>query len=334
MADVPDVSVVMSVYNDAERLSDSIGSIIEQEGVDFEFIIVNDGSKDESPQIVDQYAAEDRRIRPLHQENRGLTQALIRGCEEARGELIARQDADDVSLPGRLHKLHDLLRADERIAFASSWAQVYGPKGELLDELRRPQGPEEASDLLMNGRTGPPGHGTVMFRRGAYEQVGGYRPEFYFSQDSDLWLRLGEVGLLAYCPEFLYAFRYDVRSISSSYRTAQRQLGGIVHDCRRDRLEGRDESASLARAAAIRPPFPNLGREDEARGPYFIAGCLRARRDRRAVGYYWTAIGHRPWLLAAWWGLLCSLLFGRNRTHEDPVRKASMSKSVEGADAG
>ena len=323
MSAAPTVSVVMSVYNGADHVAQAVESVLAQDGVDFEFIIVNDGSQDESPQIVDRYAVENSRIRPIHQENRGLTQALIRGCAEARGEFIARQDADDLSLPGRLHKLHGLLRTNERVAFVSSWAQVYGPKGELLDELRRPQGPEEATDLLLNGRTGPPGHGTVMFRRSAYEKVGGYRPEFYFSQDSDLWLRLGEVGLLAYCPEFLYAFRYDVQSISSSYRAAQRQLGEIVHDCRRDRLEGRDESASLARAAAIRPPFPNLGRKDRVRGPYFIAGCLRARGDRRAADYYWMAIGHRPWLLAAWWGLACSLLFGRNRAHEDPVRKES-----------
>ncbi len=98
----PDVSVVMSAYNGSRDLAKSVDSILCQEGVNFEFIIVNDGSTDESPRLLEQYAAKDARVRVIHQENRGLTKALIRGCAEARGEFIARQDVGDLSLPGRL----------------------------------------------------------------------------------------------------------------------------------------------------------------------------------------------------------------------------------------
>ena len=92
----PSVSVIMSVYNGANHLVKSVESILVQEGVDFEFIIVNDGSTDESGEILEAFARRDNRIRVIEQENTGLTKALIRGCKEARGKYIARQDVDDV----------------------------------------------------------------------------------------------------------------------------------------------------------------------------------------------------------------------------------------------
>ena len=103
------VSVVMSVYNGAKYLRESVESVLSQEGVAFEFIIVNDGSTDDSGIILAEYAARDDRIRIIEQENTGLTRALIRGCDEAQGKYIARQDADDISMPNRLLQLQNLI---------------------------------------------------------------------------------------------------------------------------------------------------------------------------------------------------------------------------------
>ena len=99
MSTNPEVSVVMSVYNGASNLAATMDSILSQEGVELEFIVVNDGSTDETGEILDDYARRDDRVRVIHQENTGLTRALIRGCAAATGEFIARQDAGDVSLP-------------------------------------------------------------------------------------------------------------------------------------------------------------------------------------------------------------------------------------------
>src|SRR5262245_30164988 len=96
----PEVSVMMSVYNGASHLAATLDRILSQEGVALEFIVVNDGSTDKSSQILNDYAQRDSRLRVIHQENTGLTRALIRGCDAARGEFIARNDAGDISLPG------------------------------------------------------------------------------------------------------------------------------------------------------------------------------------------------------------------------------------------
>ena len=111
MTTIPKVSVVMSVYNGAEHLAETLDSVLQQEDCDFEFIVVNDGSTDSTASILDEYARRDPRLRIIHQSNTGLTQALINGCHQARGEYIARQDAGDVSLSSRL----SILACNDRV---------------------------------------------------------------------------------------------------------------------------------------------------------------------------------------------------------------------------
>src|SRR5262245_14778340 len=101
MTVAPEVSVVMSVFNGEQYLHESINCILNQQGVDFELVIIDDGSIDSTPRILADYARQDARIRLLTQQNMGLTAALIRGCAAARGEFIARQDVDDLSLSNR-----------------------------------------------------------------------------------------------------------------------------------------------------------------------------------------------------------------------------------------
>ncbi len=98
----PEVSVVMAVHNGVAFLRRTLDSVLAQDDVDFEFVIVNDGSSDGTATLLSKYTSKDSRIKVLSQENRGLTNSLIRGCGEARGLYIARQDAGDVSLPERL----------------------------------------------------------------------------------------------------------------------------------------------------------------------------------------------------------------------------------------
>ncbi len=322
---VPLVSVVMSVFNGARYLGQAVESIIQQQGLDWEFIILNDGSTDDSQKILAGYAARDPRIRVIEQSNQGLTKALIRGCQEARGEFIARQDDDDLSFPGRLAALAALLRNDPRLVFASSWSYVYGPQGELIYDVRRPADPVQATDMLLRQKLGPPGHGSVMFRKAVYERVGGYRPQFYYAQDVDLWLRLGELGLIGYCQQYLYAYSFRESTISAQRWNEQERLGPIVHACRAARLANRDETTYLAQAARIRPPFTSQSSAGKVAGVYFIASCLRHRRDPRARIYYWSVLRQKPYAMKAWFGLLDSLWRGRKEQAQN-VTALGLSK--------
>ena len=101
MSGRPLLSVVMGVYNGGAALTESVNSVLEQSDVALELVVVDDGSTDGSASLLDSLAAQNARLRVIHQKNSGLTLALIRGCEAARGDFIARQDCGDRSLPGR-----------------------------------------------------------------------------------------------------------------------------------------------------------------------------------------------------------------------------------------
>ncbi len=299
----PIISVVMSVYNSAPVLEPTLDSVLSQTETNLEFVIVDDGSTDDSDQILQKYALQDSRIKLLSQENQGLTKALIRGCATARGEFIARQDSDDLSMPSRLAQQVKLLREDADLAFVSSHAEVIGPAGETLLVHKRPASKAEALRQLLNREAGPPGHGSVMFRRSAYEQVGGYRAEMYFAQDSDLWLRLALVGGLAYAQDVLYKYRIAPESISGRLHPVKIAFADMVTELHEARLAGRTETPILTKAATLRrAPSEGAGRggTSEAQTNYFIARCLINQRDSRALAYLGQSLRERPFNPRAW----------------------------------
>lgn len=289
MSSTPEISVVMSVYNGAPHLHESIDSILSQEDVDFEFVIVDDGSTDESGKILDEYAARDGRVKVIHQENAGLTKALIRGCAEARGEYIARQDAGDISLPGRLQKQLLCIQSHADAALVSCGTRVIGPSGEHLYDSGQNAG--DATDQLLTldlkAIRGPSHHGGTLFPGDLYKQVGGYRPVFYFAQDLDLWLRFVEQGKHIVLGDILYEATITVNSISGLHRRDQIQLAKIMLEAARLRRKGMTDIPALEKAAAIKPSVGHSAtRLDRAKALYFIGMCLKMRNDAEAAKKY------------------------------------------------
>lgn len=301
---IPDISVVIGVYNAECYLRASLDSILSQEGVTFEVIVVDDGSTDTTAAILREYAQRDGRLRVITQPNAGLTSALIAGCSAAQGRYIARQDADDLSMPGRLLAQQRMLEADDALAFVSCWSEVMGPEDEPLLLYRRPAGADAATRQLMFDRIGPPGHGSVMMRRDAYERVGGYREKFYFAQDSDLWLRLGQIGKLDYAQRVLYRYRLAADSISGRLHARKLPYACLIDELHAARLRGEDDSGLLA--ATVLPALGSGGdvevKPSSGMTQYFIGRCLMARRDPRARKYLWSALQQdygnlRGWLM-------------------------------------
>jgi len=303
----PAVSVVMSVYNGAKYLRESVDSVLVQEGVDFEFIIVNDGSTDATGKILAGYAARDDRIRLIEQENQGLTRALIRGCKEARGKYIARQDAGDISLIGRLLKQINLFQKNPDAVLVSCGTRFVGPEREhLYDVIQSNEGAvERLCSLTPKNIQGPSHHGSTMFRRSAYKKVGGYRSQFYFAQDLDLWVRLIEIGKYIVMPELLFKARVTPSDVSRRYRKEQIKLTKYLLECKHLRLADLSEDHILSKAAKIRPysnERPN--RLIQARAFYFIGACLKQKGNVKARKYFKQAIKHNPFHFRSWFRLL------------------------------
>jgi len=292
----PQVSVVMSVYNGAATLRETVRSVLTQEAVQLELIIVDDGSTDGSTSMLEQLVRTDSRIRLISQENRGLTRALIRGCAVAAGEFIARQDCGDISLPRRLAAELGAIDTDTDVALVSCGTRFVGPAGEELYDVTL--GPGDATHGLMpfdlQHLRGPAHHGSTLFRRELYERVGGYREQFYFAQDLDLWTRLVEHGKHIALPDVLYQASFAPGSISGRHRNLQIASAKLILECARLRRAGQSDASTVARAAEITPEHGHARPADSAAALYFVGVCLRNRADPRARRYFRDALRANP----------------------------------------
>ncbi len=190
---MPLISVVMPVYNAEHYVGGAIESILTQTLADFEFLILDDGSTDRTPEILKRYAERDPRIHLVSRPNRGLVPTLNEGLALARGEFIARMDADDLALPQRFERQVAYLREHPEVLCMGGAAMEIDAAGRDLVVTRNPPDDETIQEFLVTGHNRL-FHPTVMMRREPVLAVGGYREEMKVGQDLDLWLRLGEAA--------------------------------------------------------------------------------------------------------------------------------------------
>lgn len=210
----------MSVYNESRHLSQAIESILTQDFRDFEFLIFNDGSTDDSGKVIKQYADKDQRIRYSEQGNIGLTKTLNRALAQAEGEYIARMDADDVSLPGRLSREVEYLDKHPETAVVSVFADVIDDQGERIGEHRPGLSDKEVRSLILFSNQ--INHPAVMFRKSVVGQVGGYDERYTYAQDLDLWLRVMEKHQVCNLPEVLLLWRKSDKALGVKHYERQK----------------------------------------------------------------------------------------------------------------
>ncbi len=208
----PVVSVVLPVYNCPRYVGQAIESVLEQTYADFELIVIDDGSTDETPDVLRRY--EDSRIRLITQANRGLATTLNRGIELARGRYIARQDQDDICFPDRLARQVTFLDANPACALLGTWAEIWIEDAKTDRAHRHPSdNPTLQFELLLNN---PFVHSSVMLRRAALAEVGGYSTDHGRQppEDYELWSRIARQFEVANIPEILHAYREIQGSMS------------------------------------------------------------------------------------------------------------------------
>ena len=214
---MPRVSVVMSVYNHEQYVGHAIDSILQQTFRDFEFVIVDDGSEDNTPQLLKGY--HDSRLKIYRQDNQGQSIALNRGIRLTAGTLIARMDADDVALPERIEREVSFLDANPAIGLVGTWGvKVNTETGE--ERLQRlPE--DDASIRRFLVIDNPFIHSSVMFRRSVIETVGLYDERLIW-QDYDLWVRVAKNHRMANIPEPLMVRRKHPASISGTSKESRK----------------------------------------------------------------------------------------------------------------
>jgi hypothetical protein len=221
----PKVSVVMSVYNGARYLRRAIESVLAQTYAEFEFIILNDGSTDDSSEIIQSYA--DPRIRYVEQANVGLPAALNKGIGLSRGTYVARMDADDVSLPSRFARQVQFLDEHPNYAMVGTSCRVIDSEENVKFVMRHPCEDVHIRWLLLFDS--PFVHSTMMFRRDAIQAAGLYRAERgYYVEDYDLWSRVLARYKGQNLAEPLLLYRDNPVGISHRKRTTQEEQSAAV----------------------------------------------------------------------------------------------------------
>ena len=209
------ISIIMSVYNGEKYVSYAIESILCQTFREFEFLIVNDGSTDSTPEILEKYAKRDSRIKIFHQENKGLIKSLNSLISVAKGIFIARQDADDISAVTRLQKQVKFLKKSNRIDALGTSHFLIDDKNKIIDLFLRPSTHEQIKALLPY--INPMCHGSMVIRKEIFNELGGYNESALYVEDYEMWLRMVTKNKkISNLREPLYFWRVHKEGIASS----------------------------------------------------------------------------------------------------------------------
>ena len=209
----PAVSVLVPVYNGGVFLRAALESLRAQTFADFECLVLDDGSTDGSGELAQAIAAGDPRLRVIRRENRGLVATLNELLQVARGDLIARMDADDVALPDRFERQVAFLAAHPEVVCVGGGQILIDENDRRIAPIVPPVDDRAVQESALRGH-GSICHPTAMMRAAALRTLGGYRAEFYPAEDLDLWLRLGELGALANLAAPVLLYRVHSGSIS------------------------------------------------------------------------------------------------------------------------
>jgi glycosyltransferase involved in cell wall biosynthesis len=199
----PAVSVLMSVRNGAPCVREAVESVLAQTASDLELIVIDDGSVDATATVL--AAITDSRLRVEHQPPAGLTRSLNRALSLARAPLVARLDADDLALPERLERQRAFLDAHPEVGLLGTGAREVDAAGRDVARITPPADDAAIRRALI--RRNPFVHSSVLMRRSAVVQAGGYDPRLFVAQDYDLWMRMSRVTRLANLPEPLVVRR-------------------------------------------------------------------------------------------------------------------------------
>jgi len=214
----------MPVYNGEKYLREAIESILNQTYENYEFLIINDGSADESENIINSYK-DNRIVYVKNDRNYGLIYTLNRGINLSKGEFIGRMDADDISLPARFEKQMNIFKKNPDIGVCGCWAQFFGKVEKLL---KLPVEDEKIKAYLLFGN--PIIHSAVMMRKSVLMQTGSlYNSDFHTIEDYELWVRLALTTRFYNIPKKLVRYRVHDVSVSNSLQEQQKKMFNSVN---------------------------------------------------------------------------------------------------------
>ena len=210
----------MSSYDGSQYLRTAVESVLSQTFSDFEFLIIDDASKDDTLALFKEYQKKDNRIQIVENKtNQGLTKNLNTLIKMSKGEYLARFDDDDVSFPQRFAAQAQYLDAHPECALVGSWAEIINENGDVIRTVKYPTEPAVLKKDLI--KYNPFFHPAIMMRKDAVDAIGDYDEHFRYAQDYELYLRLSKKYAIANVGEILIQYRENKSSITTTKNKAQ-----------------------------------------------------------------------------------------------------------------
>jgi glycosyltransferase involved in cell wall biosynthesis len=290
---------VIGAFNAERFLAPMLDSLLAQTLADFELIVVDDGSRDRTFEILMEYQARDSRVRPMRIPHGGIVDAANAGLHAARCELIARADADDLNMPDRLQRQVDFLEAHPEVVAVGSRMQVIEPFGSPLYTTDHKLTHEEIEADFLSGSGWALPQPAAMLRKSVALKVGGYRHDYPYSEDFDLFLRMAEVGRLANLPDGLVKYRLHAGSSNwNHHRTQMANKPRLLAEAYRRR----------GRAMPPGMTFPNHWEQPLAeRYIHWLQKALKSGNVSAARKHAWAAMKSAPLSLSTWRAAYCAV---------------------------
>jgi glycosyltransferase involved in cell wall biosynthesis len=298
---MPRISVVLPVYNAKQYLSSALGSVLGQTFKDFELLLFDDGSVDGSLEIAQAIAAQDSRVDVISEGHRGLVGCLNAGIERARGEFIARMDADDICMPNRFEIQLTYLQQHPDCCAVGSQAIRIDPESSPINPWHVPETHEEIENRHLQGTGGGLIHPSVMLRTKSVRQIAGYRETYEAAEDYDLFLRLAEIGRLVNLPTPLLYYRLHTKSVSLS-------RAGLQHDSSRKALIETWRRRQISRPLPPPEPCPNTLSLDELKWSWTL-NAFAARNYSTSKKHATSLLRSSPFSPRRWF-LFIAVFFG------------------------
>ena len=328
---LPRVTILMPVFNREQFVNEAIESVVRQDFADFELLIVDDGSTDQTPNILEAWGKRESRIVVIRSErNQGIPAALNLGLAHVRAGYVARLDSDDLMLPGRLAAQAAILDSRPEVVLVSCAYEVVDAEGRYLGTWLGDE-PHEVVTFLLCFFNIVGGGGQVMFRLAEVLAEGGYNCEYPSSEDYDLWVRLLQRGRILTLPLVGMRKRQHDNDSSVRYASVKRaNWNGIMRKSLEPYLKrrvGDDEIAALitvwrhdgtlgmgpAADSVMRDTFAHFCREHDERdlqrcarrriaGQWLDAARMFAARNYQveATKFVWRAVRWSPKIVSKW----------------------------------
>jgi glycosyltransferase involved in cell wall biosynthesis len=292
---VPRVCVLIAAYNAVPYVTEAIQSVLDQSFADFELLVVDDASTDETPAVLERFAQLDPRVRVLRmQVNSGPVMAANKGLAEVRAPLLARLDADDVCRADRLSQQVEAFDREPELVLLGSAFDYIDAAGQPIAQGNPPTDDATLQTVLMESGN-PFCHPSIMMRTDALRSLGGYRQVLNpYGLDYDLCLRMAELGRIGNLPERLIGYRIHAGQITVTKMKPQLRSAQIYRALARLRRTGRPEDVAVAQADPAETPAGL--RQTLVHGSIFWADLLdRVGATERARQLRWNAVRVAPW---------------------------------------